>query len=236
MTKLRILVADDHEVIRQGVISLIKSQPGWEVCAQVANGRDAIDRAKELRPDVVTLDVGMPILNGIEATRQITKDNPCAKVLILTMADGDRVVHEALEAGARGFVLKSDASRDLIAAIDAVGRGNTFFTARVSQTVLLGYLEYAHGGKGMDALSNLSPREREVIQLLAEGHSSKQVASRLGISSKTAETHRSNMMQKLNLHSLPELVVFAVRNGIIQVPIRGAESAIQRQTSQMHAV
>jgi DNA-binding NarL/FixJ family response regulator len=217
MNSLRIMVADDHEVVRRGVVSLINSHPGWEVCAEVNNGRAAVEKAKELKPDVVVLDLGMPILNGLEATRQMLGDNPRVKVLILTMADGDRVVRDAFEAGARGFVLKSDATRELVAAIRALRYGSTFFTARVSDIVLSGYLAYVQSPQGAATLPTLSNRESEVLQLLAEGHSSKETAVRLNISCKTVETHRSNLMRKLDLHSVAEMVLFAVRNGVIQV-------------------
>jgi DNA-binding NarL/FixJ family response regulator len=210
-------VADDHEVARKGIVALIQLNAGWEVCAEVTNGRAAVEKAKQLKPDLVILDIGMPVLNGLEATRLILQDDPQVKVLILTMADGDRVVRDAFAAGARGFVLKSDAGRDLVAAIQALRYGNTFFTSRVSEIVLSGFLAYAQSTEGASTLPNLGPREREVLQLLAEGESSKDVADLLGISSKTAETHRSNLMHKLDLHSVAELVLFAVRNGIIQV-------------------
>ncbi|MFY9905400.1 MAG: response regulator transcription factor [Terriglobales bacterium] len=235
MSRLRILVADDHDVIRQGVISLIKEHLGWEVCAEACDGRSAVDKAKEVKPDIVIIDIGMPLLNGLDATRQILKDNPIVRVLILTMADGDRVVREAFEAGAQGFVLKSDASRDLVAAIHALGHGNTFFTARVSRIVLSGYLQHVQSTKNEQIAPTLTPREREVIQLVAEGESSKQVAARLGISPKTAETHRNNVMQKLNLHSMVELVLFAVRNGIIQVVMSGPDSTAAEQRGQSSA-
>ena len=235
MSRLRILVADDHDVIRHGVISLIKDHLDWEVCAEACDGRGAVDKAKELKPDIVIIDIGMPLLNGLDATRQILKENPTVRVLVLTMADGDRVVRDAFEAGAQGFVLKSDASRDLVAAIDALGHGNTFFTARVSKIVLSGYLEHVQSTKNEQIAPTLTPREREVIQLVAEGESSKQVAARLGISPKTAATHRNNVMQKLNLHSMVELVLFAVRNGIIQVAMSGSDSTSAAQRGQSSA-
>jgi len=235
MSNLRIVVADDHEIARKGIVALIRLNPDWEVCAEVMNGRAAVERAKELNPDLVILDLGMPVLNGLEATRLILQNDPRVKVLILTMADGDRVVRDAFAAGARGFVLKSDAGRDLVAAIQALQYGNTFFTSRVSEIVLSGFLEYAQSAKGESMLPNLAPREREVLQLLAEGESSKDVADLLGISTKTAETHRSNLMQKLDLHSVAELVLFAVRNGIIQIN-GGNDSGPGPRNVQRHSV
>lgn len=217
MNKLRILVADDHEIVRKGLVSLIKSQPAWEVCAEADNGRQAVELAKQLRPEIVILDIGMPTLNGLEATRQILRENPQTRVLILTITDTDQAIRAVLDAGARGFLLKSDAARDLVSAIDALQYNKTFFTARVAEMVLSGY-RGTHGSPKKDLLlPNLTSREREVIQLLAEGRSTKEVASHLDLSVKTAETHRSNIMRKLGLHSVSELVLYAVRNNIIQV-------------------
>lgn len=218
MSTLRIFIADDHEIVRHGLVSLINSQPGWEVCGQAENGRVAVEKVRELKPDVAILDIGMPILNGLEATRQILRANPQVNVLILTITDADRTVRAALDAGARAFVLKSDASRDLIAAIKSLQGDSTYFTSRVAEMVLSGYLGNAHvtRKKGL-TLPALTSREREVIQLLAEGKSTKEAASLLNLSTKTAETHRSNIMRKLNLHSVTELVLFAIRNGIIQI-------------------
>ena len=222
METLRVLVADDHEIVRLGLVSIITSHPGWEVCAEAENGRVAVDKAKALKPDVVILDIGMPTLNGLEATRQILRDNPRVNVLILTIADADGIVRAALDAGARGFLLKSDVARDLVAAIKALQFDNTFFTARVADIVLSGYLGNAKRA-GM-TLPTLTSREREVIQLLAEGRSTKEVACLLDLSTKTAETHRSNIRRKLNLHSVSDLVLFAVRNGIIQVATNAIEN------------
>ena len=234
MKTLRILVADDHEVVRLGLVSIITSHPGWEVCAEAENGRVAVDKAKALKPDVAILDIGMPTLNGLEATRQILRDNPRVNVLIMTVADADGVVRAALDAGARGFLLKSDAARDLVAAIEALQFDNTFFTARVADIVLSGYLGNAHVTKraGM-TLPTLTSREREVIQLLAEGKSTKEVACLLDLTTKTAETHRSNIRRKLNLHSVSELVLFAVRNGIIQVPTNEIEDSVINSRAQV---
>jgi DNA-binding NarL/FixJ family response regulator len=216
MNKLRILVADDHEIVRRGLVSLIKSQPTWEVCAEADNGRQAVELAKELKPDIAILDIGMPTLNGLEATRQMLRDNPQTRVLILTITDTDQAVRAVLDAGARGFLSKSDAARDLVSAIDALQYNKTFFTARVAEMVLSGYRGFS-GAPNKNLLPHLTAREREVVQLLAEGRSTKEVASQLDLSVKTAETHRSNIMRKLGLHSVSELVLYAVRNNIIQV-------------------
>lgn len=217
--KLRILIADDHEVVRRGLSALLQTQEGWEVCAEAVDGREAVEKAKLLKPDFVILDIGMPNLNGLAATRQLTEHDPNFKIIVLTITDSDHVIREALDAGARGFVLKSDAVRDLISAIEALQRGQMFFTPRVNEMVLAGFLEkgtVSHRG-AVPKFPNLTPREREVIQLLAEGKSSKEVATVLNLSTKTAETHRSNIMRKLGFHSIRDLVLYAVKNDIIQV-------------------
>jgi len=237
MKTLRVLVADDHEIVRLGLVSIITSHPGWEVCAEAENGRVAVEKAKALKPDVAILDIGMPTLNGLEATHQILRDNPRVNVLILTIADADRAIRAALDAGARGFLLKSDAARDLVAAIEAMQFDNTFFTARVAEIVLSGYFGNAHlTKKAGTTLPTLTSREREVIQLLAEGNSTKEVACLLDLSTKTAETHRGNIMRKLNLHSVSELVLFAVRNGIIQVATSAVGSRTQEAAPRQIAV
>jgi DNA-binding NarL/FixJ family response regulator len=219
--KLRILIADDHEVVRLGLVTLLQAHDGWEVCGEATDGRDAVAKANQLKPDVVVLDVGMPGLNGLAATRQLIQQDPHSRVIVLTITDSDQVIREALDAGARGFVLKSDASRDLVAAVEAVEHNRMFFTPRVNDMVLAGYLGRRHGGisDSMPRLPELTPREREVIQLLAEGKSSKEVASLLNLSTKTAETHRSNIMRKLGFHSIRDLVVYAIKNNIIQVQV-----------------
>lgn len=168
---------------------------------------------------MVILDIGMPNLNGLEAARQIQRDNPQCKVLILTITDADEMVRAVLAAGARGFVLKSDAVRDLVAAVEALESDKTFFTSRVAEMVLGGFLGRSRPGGNEAALANLTPREREIVQLLAEGKSTKEVASHLNLSVKTAETHRSNIMRKLNLHSVSGLVLYAVRNNMVQVAV-----------------
>ena len=218
MATVRIFVADDHEVVRKGLAVLLQAEAGWKICGEAADGREATEKVRELKPDVIILDIGMPGLNGLEATRQIMRDDPRARVLILTLHDSDQVVREVLNAGARGFLLKSDAARDLVVAVDAVRRDKTYFTSKVAAMVLEGYLK---GGSQAVAASigrdRLTPREREVVQLLAEGRSTKEVAASLGLSVKTAETHRSNIMRKLQLHSVSDLVLYAVRNNIVHV-------------------
>jgi DNA-binding NarL/FixJ family response regulator len=216
---LRILIADDHEVARRGIRALLESHPGWEVCGEARDGRETVELASSIKPDLILLDVGMPNLNGLEAARQILAVSPEAAILILTMHDSDQVVREVLRAGARGFLLKSDAGRDLVAAVEALQQQRTFFTNRVSQMVLDGYLgrENLEDGAGGSSNDVLTTREREVIQLLAEGKTSKEVAVTLNLSTKTAETHRTNLMRKLDLHSVADLTRYAVRNGIVQV-------------------
>jgi DNA-binding NarL/FixJ family response regulator len=216
MSAFRILIADDHEIVRHGIRTLLADHPGWEVCGEAVDGRDAIEKARALRPDLALLDVGMPNLNGLDAARQILAFAPRTRVLILTMHESEQVVREVLEVGARGFLLKSDAARDLVAAVEALQCRTTFFTSSVAEMVLDGYL---NGGidKGKPLKDRLTPREREVVQLLAEGMSSKEVAVALDLSVKTAETHRTNLMRKLDLHSVADLVRYAVRNNIVQV-------------------
>ncbi|PYX65398.1 MAG: DNA-binding response regulator [Acidobacteria bacterium] len=218
MVNLRILLADDHEVVRHGVRGLLAGHPGWEVCGEATDGRDAVNKALELKPDVVVLDISMPNLNGLEATRLITQALPQTRILILTMHESEQLVREVLESGARGFLLKSDASHELVAAIEALQRHKTFFTSKVAELVLESTLRNkSRTAEEGGPREILTPREREVVQMLAEGRSTKEVATALGLSVKTAETHRSNIMRKLNVHSISELVLFAVRNNIVQV-------------------
>jgi DNA-binding NarL/FixJ family response regulator len=215
---VRILMADDHEVARRGVRAILEARQGWEVAGEAATGREAVEQAKKLRPDVVVLDMAMPGLNGLEATRQILKAVPSAEVLILAVHESEQVMREALEAGARGYVLKSDAGRDLVTAVDALSRHLPAFTPRAANLLLEGYLK-GPGGRG-DGRSRrrgrLTSREREILQLLAEGMTNKEVAAVLDISVKTVEAHRANLMHKLRLHSLSDIVHYAVRNKIVE--------------------
>jgi len=217
MNAYRILIADDHEVVRRGIRSLLDSHPGWEICGEARDGREAVDLSRELKPDLVLLDIGMPNLNGLDAARQILATQPLTRVLVLTIHDSDQVVRDVLAAGARGFLLKSDAGRDLLTAVEAMQRHRTFFTSQVAEIVLDGYLDTRHAAPQAPPRKRLTPREREVVQLLAEGKTSKEVAVALDLSVKTAETHRTNIMRKLDLHSVADLTLYAVRNGIIQV-------------------
>ena len=220
MKRLRILIADDHELLRHGVRSLLQSHEGWDVCGEAVDGRDAVRKAAQLNPDVVVLDIGMPNLNGLDAARDILHDEPGTMVLILTIDESEQVMREVLNAGARGFLLKSDAARDLVAAVEALQQHRTFFTSKVAEIVLDGYLKGKQPALRTEVpQERLTRREREVVQLLAEGKTTKEVASVLGMSVKTAETHRSNIMRKLNLRSVSQLVLYAVRNNIVQVSV-----------------
>lgn len=213
MAPLRILVADDHQVVRTGLRTLLESKAGWQVCAETANGRDAVEKARELQPDVAVLDIGMPLLNGVEATRQIRKVSPRTEILILTMHDSEHMIQGVLDAGAHGYILKDDADRNLLAAVESLRRHKPYLSSRVSAAATSGPPD-ANGQER--PARRLTPREREIVQLLAEGKSNKEIATYLKISVKTAETHRANIMLKMNFHSVTELVRYAVKNKIIQ--------------------
>jgi len=215
---LRLLLADDHEIVRQGLKSMLGALRDCEVVGEASDGRQAVTMTNELNPDIVVLDIGMPLLNGLEATRQILKMRPQTKVLILTMHESDTVIREVLDAGARGYILKTDAGRDLVTAVESLRRNKTFFTSRVSQMILDGFLkgDPRPDRNGANGGIRLTPRQREIVQLLAEGKSSKEVAVTLDVSVKTAETHRANIMRKLDCHSVSEVVRYAIRNQIIE--------------------
>jgi DNA-binding NarL/FixJ family response regulator len=216
MSALRILIADDHEVVRAGVRSLLESQPDCEICGEAVTGRQVVALAQQLKPDVAILDITMPELNGLEATRQIRKVAPAVQILILSVHESEELVREIIDAGAQGYILKSDAGRELTAAMQALRKHETFFTSRVAQIALRAYQpKKPTVGTPPSSVGGLTPREREVLQLLAEGKSNKETASALGISVMTVETHRSNIMHKLGAHSVAELVHYAVREKII---------------------
>ena len=213
----RVLIADDHSMVRQGIKVVINSLDGWELCGEAANGRQAVELAKELQPDVAVLDITMPELNGLDATRQIGECSPRTKVIILTMHESDALALTVIKAGARGFVLKNDAPEALPRALTAVREGRIFFTPKVSDLVMLSLTNPAAMTQLEEApRSRLTPREREIVQLLAEGFSNKEAADRLGISHSTIESHRKNVMSKLKLRSSTELVRYAIRNNLIQ--------------------
>ena len=217
MTPLQLLVVDDHAVVRRGVRALLESQPGWEVCGEATNGEEAVSKAAELKPDIVVLDISLPGLNGLEATSRILKESPESEVLILTMHHSEELAQQVIKAGARGYVLKSDADQSLIAAVDKLRQHQTFFTSRVAEFVLDSGLRGENTRHGVeDPSRRMTSRERQVVQLVAEARSTKEVASKLGISVKTVEAHRTNVMRKLHLHSVSELVRYAIRNGMVE--------------------
>jgi DNA-binding NarL/FixJ family response regulator len=210
----RILIADDHELVRQGMRAIFNGEPHWIVCGEAITGRQAVTMAIELQPDLVTLDVALPELNGIEVTRQIRRTSS-VPILVVTMHDSDAVVLDALTAGANGVVLKAEAGRTLADAVRAIFARGEFISERVRRATGRDPLESGNGTRSLKPLT-LTSREREVLQLLAEGQANKEVAHTLGISTKTAETHRARIMAKLELHSVSELVRYAIRNSIIQ--------------------
>jgi len=216
MGNLRLLVADDHDIVRNGVRTLLEEKPGWEVVAEAADGREAVEKAKLVQPDVTILDLNMPELNGLEAAREILR-SVSTKVLILTMCHSDQLIRQVLEAGAQGYLLKSDAAGDLVSAVDALRQNKTFFTLKVAQMLLEGYLgdpPKENGDNGKNG-SRLTTRQSQILQLLVDGKSSRAVGAALNITVKTAETHRANIMRRLDCHSVSDLVRYAVRNHII---------------------
>ncbi len=215
MGPVRVLVADDHAILRQGIKSMLEARLGWQVVGEAANGRDAVEKAARLKPDIVLLDITMPELNGIEATRQILKAAPGTQILILTMHESEKTMREVLQAGARGYILKSDAPADLLAAMDALRKHKYFVTSSLAERVVQEYLSRDSVSEVGGHSAELTPREREILQLLAEGKSNKAIAQLLAISVKTVEGHRANIMRKLNVDSFSDLVRYAVRNNIV---------------------
>lgn len=212
---IRILLADDHAVMRTGLRLVLERQSDFEVVAEAADGREAVALAEKSKPDVAVLDIGMPNLNGIEATRQIGAASPNLPVVILSMHSDEAYVLRALKAGARGYLLKESAESDLIGAIRAVTSGKAFFSPAVSRMLVEDYVRQLQDREIEDSYDLLTTREREILQLIAEGKSNKEIAAALNLSLYTVETHRGNLMEKLNLHTVPELILYAVRKGVI---------------------
>jgi DNA-binding NarL/FixJ family response regulator len=243
MGAFRILVADDHPIFRFGLSSLLGSRESWEVCGEAADGRDAVEKCRQLKPDLLILDICLPILNGVDAARQILKHNPAQAILILTAVDSEQAIRDCLEAGVRGWVFKSDGTEDLTTAVKAIQRRKSVFSSRVSDLIMDGYKRHRVDPE-VAKMPKLSPREREVVQLVSEGKASKEVAAILNVTLATAETHRSNIMRKLDLHSIAELVLYAVRNEIVHVhsaavlrfPNPGEERSRPRATSDYSAL
>jgi len=216
MPQVRILLADDHTLVRQGLRKLLEERADWTVVAEAGNGRDAVRQTEELKPDVAIVDVAMPLLNGIETTRQIVKRSPSTRVLVLTMHADEAYVNQILKAGATGYLLKDSADVDLIQAVSAVSQGKSFFSPAVARLMLDDYVRQL-ADKGLtDRYESLSAREREIFQLIAEGKMNKEIAALLSISPSTVETHRARIMEKLDLHSAAEIVLYAVRRGVIR--------------------
>jgi DNA-binding NarL/FixJ family response regulator len=213
--KLRILVADDHELVRRGILGLLRAQRGWKVVGEASSGPEAVEKTKKIRPDVIVLDIGMPKFDGLEATRQIREASPKTEILILTMHESNRMVRRVLEAGARGYVLKSDLAGHLLKAVNAVSKGKFYLTPKVSEIVLE---EFINADKEPHRVESSrvrpTPRETEIIRLLAEGKANKMIAAELGIAIRTVETHRAKIMLKLGLHSLTELIHYAIRHNL----------------------
>jgi DNA-binding NarL/FixJ family response regulator len=215
MNPIRIVLADDHTIMRKGLRLLLESQPGFKVIAEAADGRGAVEAVEQEAPNVVVMDVGMPNLNGIEAARQISARHPQTAIVFLSMHSDESYVLRALKAGARAYLLKDSAEYDLINAIRAVSEGKAFFSPAISKMLVEDYVRQMQEREVEDSYELLTTREREILQLLAEGKSNKEVATVLNLSLYTVETHRSNILQKLNLHSVPELILYAVRKGVI---------------------
>jgi two-component system response regulator NreC len=217
MSKIRILLCDDHTILREGIRLLLNSQSDLEVVAEAANGREAVDQALALRPDVILMDIAMPLLNGLEATRQIRREWPEARVLVLTMYESDEYVSQMLEAGAAGYVLKRVAGSELTYAIRAVHQGESFLYPSITKRLVEDYLRRVESGQERASFDGLTDRERQVLQLIAEGHTNKAIADMLSLSVRTVQNHRAHIMEKLGMHDRGELIKYAIQKGIIEL-------------------
>lgn len=218
MSKIRILLADDHAILRAGLVRLLGEEKDIEVVGEAENGREAVQKVQELHPDIVLMDIGMPVMNGMEATKQIKKRDVNVKVLVLTMHDNEEYLFQVLQAGAAGYVLKKAADSDLVNAIHVVSRGDCFLYPSAAKMVVEDYLDkLKHGQEPTSSFDTLTDREREILTLVAEGHTNREIAETLFISVKTVETHKANIMEKLNLHKRAELVKYAIKKGMLQV-------------------
>jgi two-component system response regulator NreC len=216
MRKIKVVVADDHTILRQGIKALLDNQKGIEVVGEAKDGREAIKTIEELLPDVILMDIAMPGLNGLEATRRIKKKFPKVKVVVLTMHANEEYIFQILNAGADGYLVKETAFQDLISAINAVHKGEAFMSPSISKKVMTDYIQRAQGEEKVD-FDTLTTREREILQLVAEGNSNKKIAEALFISPKTVETHRAHIMDKLNIHDRAGLIKYAIRKGMINL-------------------
>jgi DNA-binding NarL/FixJ family response regulator len=226
--KLRILIADDHGLVRRGARGVLQSRRGWRVVGEAANGREAVEKTIKLKPDVAIIDISLPELDGVEAVRQVRAAVPETKVLVLTMHESDQMVQRALDAGAHGYILKSDLTDSLLKAVRAVVEGRLFLAPKISEIVLEGFLNRGNQQeRGDRAKTRATPRELEVIRLLAQGKSNKEIAAQLAIAVRTVETHRAKIMLKLGLHSLAELIHYAIRHRIISAPGSAEQHARQ---------
>ena len=216
MSRLRILLADDHTVVRQGLRKILEARPQWEVVAEAADGREAVKQAEEVKPDVAIVDVAMPLLNGIEAVRQIARKVPGTRVLVLSMHNDEAYVTQMLRAGAAGYLLKDSADVDLLQAVEVVAAGKSFFSPAIARVIADDYVRQLADRGVSDRYELLSEREREIFQLIAEGKTNKEIAALLFLSPSTVDTHRSRIMEKLDVHSAAEIVLYAVRKGVIR--------------------
>ncbi len=217
MGKIRVMICDDHTILREGIRLLLNSQPDIEVVAEAVDGREAVDKARAVKPDVILMDIAMPFLNGLEATKQIRRDNPNARVLVLTMYESDEYVAQMLEAGAAGYVLKKVAGSELVYALRAVYQGEAFLYPSITKRLVEDYLRRVESGQERDTFDGLTDREREVLQLIAEGHTNKEIADLLNLSVRTVQNHRAHIMEKLGMHDRGELIKYAIQKGIIEL-------------------